>query len=143
VPYEDEIPGSAQFVQPPEEMNQLAHRVIGIAIAIHRELGPGLPEEAYKRALAIEFDAQGIACSREHPLDVRYKGVVVAQVRLDFLIESKLVLEVKSVEALTQIGRRQVLRYLHITHLPLGLLINFNVMILKEGIRRVFLPDPT
>jgi GxxExxY protein len=137
VPYEDEILASAQLVQPPEEINELAHRVIGIAIAMHRELGPALPEEAYKRALAIEFDARGIKYAREYPVEVSYRGFVIAKVKLDFLIEAKLVLEAKSVDLLTQIDRKQVVRYLELTKLPLGLLINFNILILKEGIRRI------
>jgi GxxExxY protein len=138
VPYEEEIPLYGDLAQPSEEINALAHRVIGIAIAVHRELGPRLPEGAYERALAIEFDEQGIGYASQHRLEVRYKGIVVAIVRLDFLIESKLVLEVKSIEAVTAIDRKQVLRYLELTKLPLGLLINFNVFVLKEGIRRVF-----
>jgi GxxExxY protein len=141
--YEQETPPWGDFVQPPEEINTLAHRVIGIAIEVHRELGPALPEEAYEESLAIEFTARGIQYLRQHRLEVFYKGTLVTYVKLDFLIESKLVLEVKSVDALTPIDRKQVTRYLHLTHLPLGLLINFNVMVLKEGIRRIYLPQPS
>lgn len=142
MPYEEEIPPYGDLVQPPEETNVLARRVIGICIEVHRELGPGLPEDAYERALAIEFDANGIRCVRQYRVAVQYKGVVVANVRLDFLLESILVLEVKSCETLTRIDRRQVMRYLHITGLPLGLLVNFNVLLLKEGIQRVFRSEP-
>ena len=142
MPYDDETPPYGGLVQPPEETNVLSRQVIGICIEIHRELGPGLPEEAYELALMMEFDARGIRYERQHRIEVRYKGRVVARVRLDFLIESTLVLEVKSCEALTRIDRRQVIRYLQITQLPLGLLINFNVMLLKEGIQRVFRSEP-
>jgi GxxExxY protein len=142
MPYDEEIPPYGDLVQPPEETNILAREVIGICIEIHRELGPGLPEEAYELALMMEFDARGIRYQRQHRIEVQYKGRVVARVRLDFLIESRLVLEVKSCEALTRIDRRQVVRYLHVMKLPLGLLINFNVLLLKEGIQRVFRSEP-
>ncbi len=136
--FDDEHSPYSELAQPSEEINSLAHRVIGIAITVHRELGPGLPEIAYENALAIEFQDHGICFRRQLRLVVEYKGQPVASVRVDFLIEEKLVLEVKSVETLHPIDRRQVIRYLKILKLPLGLLINFNVMILKQGIHRVF-----
>ena len=142
MPYENEISPYASLADVPEEINELAHRVIGICIAIHRELGPGLPEEAYEKALAMDFEAAGIRFERQYPLQVLYKGVCVARVRLDFLVESKLVLEIKSCECFTPIDRKQVLRYLQVTKLPLGLLVNFNVMVLKEGIKRVIRSEP-
>jgi GxxExxY protein len=142
MPFEEEIPAFGNLVQPPEEINALAHRIIGIAIEVHRELGAGLPEDAYERAMAIELEARGIQFCRQYQIGVSYKGVVVSRVRLDFLIEQRLVLEVKSVQTLTPIDRRQVLRYLEVTKLPLGLLINFNVMLLRDGIQRVFRSEP-
>jgi GxxExxY protein len=143
MPYEQEIPPYGDLVQPSQEVNDLARTVLGVCIDVHRELGPGLPEEAYERALAIEFDARGIAYKRQHRIVVQYKGVPIATVKLDFLIEERLVLEAKSVDLLTPIDRKQVVRYLQITQLSLGLLVNFNVMMLKDGIRRVFRSDPT
>jgi GxxExxY protein len=142
MPFDDEHGPYSELAQPSEEVNSLAHRVIGIAIAVHRELGPGLPEIAYENALAIEFQEHGLRFRRQHRLVVEYKGQPVASVRVDFLIEDKLVFEVKSVEALHPIDRKQVVRYLKILKLPLGLLINFNVMILKQGIYRVFRSEP-
>jgi GxxExxY protein len=142
MPYEDEIPPYATLAQPSEEINQLTHLVLGICIEIHRELGPGLPEEAYEEALAMEFEAHGIRFQRQLRIPIMYKGRCVTRVRLDFLIESILVLEAKSVDTLTPIDRRQVLRYLEVTKLPLGLLMNFNVMVLKDGIRRVIRSEP-
>lgn len=142
MPYDDEIPPYGDLVQPPAETNELAHRVLGICIEVHRELGPGLPELAYERALAIEFDRQGVRYSRQHRIEIQYKGIVVATVKVDFVIEERLVLEVKSVDVLSPIDRRQVMRYLHVLRLPLGLLVNFNVMLLKGGIRRVFRTEP-
>ncbi|MGB7159353.1 MAG: GxxExxY protein [Tepidisphaeraceae bacterium] len=130
------------LAEPSEAINLLSRRVIGICIDIHRALGAGLPEEAYEEALAMEFEARGIRFERQLRIPIHYKGRCVARVRLDFLIESMLVLETKSVEALTAIDRRQVIRYLEITKLPLGLLVNFNVMVLKDGIRRVIRSEP-
>jgi GxxExxY protein len=142
MPFEDEHSPFSVLAQPSDESNSLAHRVIGIAIAVHRELGPGLPEIAYENALAIEFQEHGICFRRQHRLVVEYKGQAVASVRVDFLIEEMLVLEVKSVETLHPIDRKQVVRYLKIPNLPLGLLINFNLMILKQRIHRVFRAEP-
>jgi GxxExxY protein len=142
MPYDEEIPPYGDVVQPPAETNELAHRVLGICIEVHRELGPGLPEAAYEKALAMEFDRHGVKYSRQHRIEVKCKGVVVAIVAVDFVIEEKFVLEVKSVEVLTRIDRRQVMRYLHILKMPLGLLVNFNVILLKEGIRRIFRTEP-
>jgi GxxExxY protein len=136
--YEEEIPPYGDLLQPPAEVNELARVVIGIALEVHRELGAGLPEEAYERGLAMEFDARGTRCRRQHRIVVCYKGKPVTSVRRDFLVEEKLVLEAKSCEAITPIDRKQVVRYLRITQLPLGLLINFNVMMLKDGIHRIF-----
>lgn len=140
--FDDEPTIYADRPQPSEEINQLSHRVIGIAIEVRRELGPGLPEEAYEHALAIEFDARGIRYRRQLQIVIEYKGIPVCRVRLDFLVEEKLVLEVKSCEAIPPIHRKQVLRYLHVLKLPLGLLINFNVLMLKDGIHRVYRPEP-
>jgi GxxExxY protein len=143
MPDDDEISPYATLAEPSEQINQLSRRVIGICIDIHRALGAGLPEEAYEEALAMEFEEQGIRFERQYRIPVFYKGRCVARVRLDFLVESMLVLEAKSVEALTPIDRRQVIRYLEVTKLPLGLLVNFNVMVLKDGIRRVIRSEPT
>ena len=138
MPYEQEIPPYGDLVQPPEEVNELARVVIGICLDVHRELGPGLPEEAYERAVAMEFDPRGIRYRRQDRVVVCYKGKPVTSVRLDFLIEEKLVLEVKSCAAIAAIDRKQVVRYLRITQTTPCLLMNFNVMLLREGIHRVF-----
>lgn len=137
---EEEISPYAMLAEPSEQINQLSRRVIGICIEVHRALGGGLPEHAYEKALAIEFDARDIKYERQYGVPVLYKGCCVARVRLDFLIESMLVLEAKSVDVLTPIDRRQV--YLEVTKLPLGLLVNFNVAVLKDGIRRVIRSEP-
>ena len=125
------------FVVVPPEVEALAKRVIGMAIDVHRELGPGLPEEAYELAMCIALKDAGLRFSQQHLISVSFRETVVARIRLDLLIEDQLVFEAKSVEVLTQIHRIQTRRYLNVLHLPLGLLINFNVPILKEGIKRI------
>ena len=125
------------FVVVPPEIEALAKRVIGLAIDVHRELGPGLPEEAYELALCIALRDAGIRFVQQHCVPVTFRGTVVARVRIDLLIEQLLVIEIKSVETLSPVHRTQTRRYLSILNLPLGLLINFNVAVLKDGIKRV------
>lgn len=137
MPYDEEIPPGAYFVEPPEELDRLAHEVIGAAIEVHRQLGPGLPEEVYVGAMDVEMTARGIPFERQKRLEIFYKGVLVGVGKIDLLIGGKLVVEVKSVEALVPIHRLQTLTYMRIIGQPLGLLINFNVQLLKQGIRRV------
>ena len=118
-------------------IEDLAHEVIGAAIEVHRHLGPGLPECVYKKALSHELHLRGIPHICEQPVDIFYKGVPVGDGRVDILVDDKLVLELKSVEALAPAHREQARAYLVVTKLPLALLINFNVPILKDGIKRV------
>jgi GxxExxY protein len=118
------------------ELNRLSRMVIGAAIAVHRELGPGLPEEVYERALEVEFQHQGVRYSRQHSYSLMYRGVAVGSGRMDFLVEGRLVVELKTVEAIGPVHRAQVLSYLRANRVKLGVLINFNVKLLKEGIRR-------
>jgi GxxExxY protein len=119
------------------DIEDLAHQAIGAAIEVHRHLGPGLPECVYKRALSHELTLRGIPHICEQPVDIFYKGVPVGDGRIDILVDGRLVLELKSVEALAPAHREQALTYLAVTHLPLALLINFNVAILKDGVKRV------
>jgi GxxExxY protein len=115
----------------------LAHAVIGAAIEVHRELGPGLPESAYEAALAHELSLRGLQCERQAPVAIVYKGVPVGDGRIDLFVERRLVVELKACEALNDLHRAQVRAYLCVTGLRLGLLINFNVAVLHDGIRRV------
>jgi GxxExxY protein len=116
---------------------ELTRRIIGAAIEVHRSLGPGLLETAYQACLAREFTIRGIAHEREVPLPVAYKGIdVECGYRLDFLIEKKVVVELKAVERLLPIHEAQLLTYLRLSGAPVGLLINFNVPVLKDGIVR-------
>jgi GxxExxY protein len=120
-----------------QELETLAVRVIGAAIEVHRELGPGLPEVAYQRSLSLELSVHGIAHECEVPVPIYYRRQKVAEGKIDMLVEGRLVIENKVVEALNPVHRAQVLAYLHATKLQLALLINWNVAILKDGIKRV------
>ena len=114
-----------------------AHRVIGAAIEFHANLGAGLPETVYRRALMHELQLRGLSCDTEVPVPVHYKGVLVGKGRLDLLVERRLIVEIKVVEALTPTHRAQVIAYLQAPNLQLCLLINFNVTVLHDGIKRV------
>ncbi|MEH2400263.1 GxxExxY protein [Nostoc sp.] len=122
-----------------EEMNQLTGKVIGAAIEVHRVLGPGFLEEVYKEALIIEFFRCGIPHMVEKGVTVNYKGHEVGKGRLDFLVANCLIVELKAVQNLAPIHEAQVLSYLKMTNYPLALLINFNVPLLKDGIKRIIL----
>ena len=118
----------------------LAERVIGCAIEVHRELGPGLLESAYRVALCHELAHAGLAFETERPLPVRYKGVLLdCGYRLDVIVENRIVLELKTVESLTAVHEAQILSYLKLGGFELGYLINFHQRLLKNGIRR-FVP---
>ena len=121
----------------PAEVERLAFAVIGAAIEVHRVLGPGLLESHYQKALSHELTLRGIPHTREEPFDVTYKGVVVGQGRLDFFVGGRLIVELKAVDGLAPAHKSQALTYLHCKELPLALLINFNVPVLRDGIQRV------
>lgn len=125
--------------EPGEEVDALARKVIGAAIEVHRELGPGYLESVYEEALIIELGLRDIPFERQKTFALDYKGHSVGQGRMDLLIDNKLVVELKAVQALTPIHHAQVLSYLKANKLQLGLLLNFNVPLLKKGIQRVIL----
>ncbi len=107
---------------------------------VHRELGPGLLESAYEEALAYELGQAGLVFERQRELPLRYKHIELpCEYRLDFVVEGQLLLELKAVSELLPIHQAQLLTYLKLEQLPLGLLINFNVPVLKDGVRRVIL----
>jgi len=121
-------------------MNDLSSSIIAAAIEVHRELGPGLLESAYERCLAQELCLRKIQFERQKWLPVHYKGAQLdCAYRLDFLVAGKVVVEVKTVDALLPIHQAQVLSYLKLGGWKLGLLINFHVPLLREGIKRVVL----
>jgi GxxExxY protein len=120
-----------------ESINQITRAVIDAALEVHRKLGPGLLESAYHECLCRELLLRGIPFERERPLVVEYKSVrLECGYRLDLLIADKVVVEIKAVEALAPVHEAQLLTYLRLGGWRVGLLINFNVPVLKEGIRR-------
>jgi len=119
-----------------QELNNLTRRIIGCAIEVHRRLGPGLLESIYESALCIEFDLAGLAYERQKPVPVTYKGHALGEHRLDILVEDTVILELKSVERFVPVFEAQILSYLKMTGKPVGLLLNFNTRLLKDGIRR-------
>ena len=118
--------------------NEIATGVIGIAIEVHSALGPGLLESAYQECLAYKLEEAGFRIEKEKPMPVVFEKVRLdVGYRVDLLVENKLVIELKSVEALNDVHLAQTLTYLKLGKFKLGLLINFNVNLLKNGIRRV------
>ncbi len=122
------------------QINALVTKVIGAAIEVHRILGPGLSEGVYENALAIELNRRDIKFERQARLPVTYKGVQVGEGIVDLLIERTLVVELKAVSELLPVHDAQVMTYLKLLNLELGLLLNFNVALMKGGVRRIVLP---
>ncbi len=121
------------------ELNQLSSKVIVAAINVHEELGPGLLESVYAACMAIELKEMDLKVQSEVPLPVSYRGQKISEegFRLDLLIEDRIVVELKSVEKVQPIHKKQLLTYLRLAKKPLGLLINFNEPLLKNGITRI------
>lgn len=118
--------------------NELSREIIGLAIKVHRSLGPGLLESAYEECLYYELEKAGLIVEKQKPMPLIYDEVKLdVGYRMDLLVENKVVVEIKSVEALNDIHLAQVLTYLKLSRCKLGLLINFNVVLLKDGIKRV------
>jgi GxxExxY protein len=121
-------------------VKELTGKIIGAAIEVHRGLGPGMLESAYEACLVHEMGLRGLTFERQMPLPVAYKGVKLdCGYRLDFLVEKAVVLELKSVEALERVHEAQILTYLKLGGWIVGLLINFNVPVLKHDIKRIVL----
>jgi len=117
--------------------NEVTEQTIGAAIDVHRALGPGLLESAYEECLCCELSLRGIGFERQRPLPVQYKGMKLdCGYRIDVLVAEAVVVEIKAVETIAPIHEAQLLTYLKLGHWKLGLLINFNIAILKDGIRR-------
>lgn len=120
-----------------QEQDPLTHQIIGCAIEVHKQLGPGLLESIYQEALAVEFQLQGIQFQKELELPVSYKGYPLgSRYRLDFIVSSEIIIELKAVENTLPIHHAQLLTYMKLTNKPKGLLINFNVPVLTKGIKR-------
>ncbi len=122
------------------EFDELSRSVIGCALEVHRNLGPGLLESTYRQCLACELSHAGILFQMEAPLPVRYKDILLdCGYRIDLLVRGELIVEIKSVEALLPIHQAQILTYMRLANVPIGLLINFNVTRLQTGIKRFVL----
>ncbi|HEX9827412.1 MAG TPA: GxxExxY protein [Flavobacteriaceae bacterium] len=118
--------------------NELANKIIGMAIEVHKGLGPGLLESAYQECLFYKLQQAGLSTEKEKPMPLVFEGVKLdCGYRIDILVENKVVIELKSVEALNDVHLAQTLTYMKLGDYKLGLLINFNVTLLKHGIKRV------
>jgi GxxExxY protein len=119
-------------------LDEVTEAVIGAAIAVHRALGPGLLESTYEACLVHELSKRGFSVERQKALPVVYDGVHLdCGYRIDLLVEGRIIVELKAVEQLLPIHQAQMLSYLKLSDLRVGLLINFNVMVLKDGVKRV------
>jgi len=120
-----------------EPVTQLTQKIIGAAIEVHRHLGPGLLESAYETCLAYELEKAGLRVERQKPLSVTYKEIQLEQgYRVDLWVERQVIVELKAVEEITDVHQAQILSYLKFSGCRVGLLINFNVNLLKDGLRR-------
>ena len=119
------------------ELNDLTREIIGAAIEVHKHIGPGMLESAYEECLAYELASRGLSVTRQIPVPVVYKEVKLeCGYRVDILVNDTVVLELKSVDVLAPIHEAQILTYMRFAKRRIGLLINFNVTVLKNGIRR-------
>jgi len=125
--------------EPDERLDALAKAIVDAAIEVHRTLGPGFLESIYEEALAIELARRSIPFERQVPLTVKYKGHAVGESRVDLLVGGELVVELKSVEELAPVHVAQVVSYLKAFGRSLGLLLTFNVKLMRTGVRRVVL----
>ena len=118
--------------------NEISEKIIGWAIQVHRELGPGLLESSYEECLYFELFQSGLYVEKQKPLPLVYKEVKLdCGYRIDLIVENKVIIEVKSVEVLNDIHLAQVITYLKLSKCKLGLLMNFNVLLVKDGIKRI------
>ena len=118
--------------------NELATEIVDAAYQVHKALGPGLLESAYTAIFVFELRARGLHFLQEHPVPIVYKGIHLDQgFRVDLIVESKVIIEIKSVQAIAPVHYKQLLTYLKLADKRLGLLINFNVALIKDGITRI------
>jgi GxxExxY protein len=120
-----------------------SEQVIGALIEVHRGLGPGLLESAYEACLGHELELRGLAFERQRPVGIAYKGLVVdCGYRIDIFVEGRIILELKAIERLVPLHAAQLLTYMKLAAVPVGLLVNFNVTSLRQGLRRLSLLSP-
>lgn len=119
------------------EINKITEKIIGCAIEVHKKLGPGLLESAYEECLSYELKSTGLSIQRQVPVPVVYKEIYLDYgYRIDILVENTVILELKSIEAFAPVHEAQILTYMKFAEKTIGLLINFNVLLLKDGIKR-------
>ena len=127
----------AEKGEPSLETDRWAHAVIGAAIEVHRNLGPGFLESIYERALAIELEVREIPFERQAVFPITYKGIMVGEHRCDLVVANRLVVELKAIDSFSSAHLSQVISYLHAGDFELGLLINFSLPLLQNGVRRI------
>lgn len=129
---------SQSFTEFLMKINKISEQIIGAAIEVHRQLGPGLLESAYQNCLYYELAEQGLHVEKEKPMPIVYKTIKIDHgYRMDLVVENKVVVEIKTVEAFTDVHPAQILTYLRLGDYKLGLLINFKVSLLKDGLKRI------
>lgn len=123
----------------PKQSNEISHQIIGRAIEVHKIMGPGLLESIYQKCLRMELEQLGFSIQTECDIPIVYKGNRIAdeKLRIDMIVEHAILLELKSVEEVKPVHAKQLLTYLRLTQMPLGLLINFNTVRLVDGIQRI------
>ena len=132
-----------EFPKISEDLNKISYTIIGLAIEVHKHLGPGLLESAYQECLYFEIKNEGLIVEKEKSLPIIYKGLKLEQgYRIDLLIENKLVIELKTVDNFTPVHYAQILTYLKLGKYPLGLLLNYNSKILRNNIKRFINTSP-
>jgi GxxExxY protein len=120
------------------DINELTSKIIGAAIEVHKNLGPGLLESAYEECLCFEMTLRGLSFKRQEPLPIEYKGTKLdCGYRLDIVVENKVIIELKACDKIEPIHRAQLLTYLKLSGLNLGLLLNFNTPVMRDGIVRI------
>ena len=123
-----------------EQLNEITEQIIGAAITVHRELGPGLLESTYEACLAYELTSRNLSVERQKEMPVIYRDVRIdCGYRIDLLVQGKVIVELKAVDPLIPIYEAQLMTYLKLSGCKLGLLLNFNVKVLKDGIKRIIL----
>ena len=126
-------------MEPDPQLEALATQVVDAAFQVHRKLGPGLLESIYETCFCLELKKKGITCERQKPVIIKYDGIELSEpaLRLDVLVESKIVVEIKAVEEHKRLFEAQLMTYLKLSEKQLGFLINFNVSLIKNGIKRM------
>jgi len=131
------VPAGPARHEPSESVDELARAIVDSGFQVHRALGPGLLESSYEHCLAHELSTRGLEVRRQVALPLAYKGMAIeAGYRLDMVVEEAVIIEIKAVEALTRLHEAQLITYLKLSPYGLGFLMNFNVVLFKQGIRR-------